>query len=67
MEKYVLPQNNNSDFKFPASDLPLQQPSLNPQCLSWPTQLFSAASAAGWTAKKRHALQLPFELTARRR
>ena len=47
MEKYVLPQNNNSDFKFPASDLPLQQPSLNPQCLSWPTQLFSAASAAG--------------------
>ena len=38
MEKYVLPQNNNSDFKFPASDLPLQQPSLNPQCLSWPTR-----------------------------
>ena len=25
MEKYVLPQNNNSDFKFPASHLPLQQ------------------------------------------
>ena len=25
MEKYVLPQNNNSDFKFPAFHLPLQQ------------------------------------------
>ena len=25
MEKYVIPQNNNSDFKFPASHLPLQQ------------------------------------------
>ena len=25
MEKYVPPQNNNSDFKFPASHLPLQQ------------------------------------------
>ena len=25
MEKYVAPQNNNSDFRFPASHLPLQQ------------------------------------------